>query len=193
MSKGQILICDSSEYIRKNIKNLLYKRGYKVYEATNGLETLRLARTIYPDIVILDVNLWGMNSFKVGNIIEEDNISTVLYMTNNLSSTFLKQIETMKIYSYIKKPIINENLYQMVEFALINSNRIKDLEKKIEDLNLKLESRKIINKAKIILIEKYKISEDEAYNRIRKQSMDRGINMEKLSNEIISDFNKKTK
>lgn len=179
MSKGRILISDSGEYTRINIKNLLLKRGYQTYEATNGLETLRLARSIYPELVIIDLNLWGMNSLKVGKIIEEDNISTVIYMTSNVNKSFLKQIEDMKIYAYIKKPIISENLYQIIEFALINSTKINNLEKKVDVLE-----------AKTILMENLNISEQEAYNRIRKESMDRCISIEKLSKEILNKNNK---
>lgn len=179
MSKRRILISDSSEYIRNNIKNLLLKRGYQVYEATNDSETLRLARSIYPELVILDLNLWGMNSFKVGKIIEEDNVSTVIYMTSNVDKSFLNHIKNMKIYAYIKKPIISENLYQTIEFALINSNKINKLEKKIDVLE-----------AKTILMKNFNISENEAYNRIRKESMDRCISIEKLSKEIRNKNNK---
>lgn len=185
MSKGRILICDSSEYIRTNIKKLLLKRGFQVYEATNGLEALRLARSIYPELVIIDLNLWGMNSIEVGKIIEKDNISTVIYMTSKVDAVFLNEIEKMKLYAYIKKPIIGENLYQIIDFALINSNKINNLKRKVNDLEIEINSRKNIDKAKRMLIKKLNITEEESYSIIRRESMNRCISIEKVAQEII--------
>lgn len=185
MSKGRILICDSSEYIRTNIKKLLLKRSFQVYEATNGLEALRLARSIYPELVILDLNLWGMNSIEVGKIIEKDNISTVIYMTSKVDAVFLNEIEKMKLYAYIKKPIIGENLYQIIDFALINSNKINNLKRKVNDLEIEINSRKNIDKAKRMLIKKLNITEEESYSIIRRESMNRCISIEKVAQEII--------
>lgn len=185
MSKGRILICDSSEYIRTNIKKLLLKRSFQVYEATNGLEALRLARSIYPELVIIDLNLWGMNSIEVGKIIEKDNISTVIYMTSKVDAVFLNEIEKMKLYAYIKKPIIGENLYQIIDFALINSNKINNLKRKVNDLEIEINSRKNIDKAKRMLIKKLNITEEESYSIIRRESMNRCISIEKVAQEII--------
>ncbi|MGO1651645.1 ANTAR domain-containing response regulator [Senegalia sp. (in: firmicutes)] len=185
MSKGRILICDSSEYIRTNIKKLLLKRSFQVYEATNGLEALRLARSIYPELVIIDLNLWGMNSIEVGKIIEKDNISTVIYMTSKVDAVFLNEIEKMKLYAYIKKPIIGENLYQIIDFALINSNKINNLKRKVNDLEIEINSRKNIDKAKRMLMKKLNITEEESYSIIRRESMNRCISIEKVAQEII--------
>lgn len=185
MSKGRILICDSSEYIRTNIKKLLLKRSFQVYEATNGLEALRLARSIYPELVIIDLNLWGMNSIEVGKIIEKDNISTVIYMTSKVDAVFLNEIEKMKLYAYIKKPIIGENLYQIIDFALINSNKINNLKRKVNDLEIEINSRKNIDQAKRMLMKKLNITEEESYSIIRRESMNRCISIEKVAQEII--------
>lgn len=185
MSKGRILICDSSEYIRTNIKKLLLKRSFQVYEATNGLEALRLARSIYPELVIIDLNLWGMNSIEVGKIIEKDNISTVIYMTSKVDAVFLNEIEKMKLYAYIKKTIIGENLYQIIDFALINSNKINNLKRKVNDLEIEINSRKNIDKAKRMLMKKLNITEEESYSIIRRESMNRCISIEKVAQEII--------
>lgn len=185
MLKGKILIADSGEYSRKNLKDLLIKRGYKVFESTDGLGTIRMCRTIYPELVIIDTMLWGMDVFEVGKIIEEDNLSTVIYSTNNVNQGFLNQVEKMKIYAYITKPINKENLYQIVNFSLINANRINNLQNKVDKLENKLKGRKIIDKAKGILMDKNNITEEEAYKLIRKESMDRCEGIEKTASRII--------
>ncbi|MBS4537730.1 ANTAR domain-containing protein [Clostridium sp. D2Q-11] len=190
MLKGKIIIADSGEYTRKSIKDLLTKRGYKIYEATDGLGAIRMCRTIYPELVIIDTNLWGMDAFQVGRIIEEDNLSTVIYITNNVNSNFLEQIKKMKVFAYISNPIMKDNLYQMVEFALMNANKIKNLEKKVSKLQSKLEGRKIIDKAKGILMDKEKITEEEAYKSIRRESMDRCEKIEETANRIIDKYSK---
>ncbi|MBS4534618.1 ANTAR domain-containing protein [Clostridium sp. D2Q-14] len=193
MGEEKIVIADSGEYTRKIIKGLLIKKGYKVFEATDGLGAIRMCRTIYPELAIIDTNLWGMDAFQVGNIIEDDNLSTVIYITNNATSFFLNKIKEMKIYAYITKPIIKDSLYKTVEFSLMNIDRIDTLQNKVNILEDKLRGRKIIDKAKGILIEKYNITEEEAYKIIRKESMDKCKKIEKISKIIIDEENKNIK
>ncbi len=188
MKDYRIVVADSSESSREKICNLLNRKGYKTFQATDGGGALRISRSIKPDIVILDTNLWGMNAYEVAGIIEGDGLSTVIFVTNRPNSDLYDYLKKMTLYAYIIKPFNPEQVYQMVEFAIMNSNRINALSKKIEKLESTLESRKKIDKAKGLVMEKNGMSENEAYNYIRKKSMDLSISMDRMAEKIIKEY-----
>ncbi len=190
MNQNIIIVADSGEVSRRNICKLLGKKGYRIYEATDGAGTIRLARSLYPNLVLIDINIWGTEAFEVAKIIEEDKLSIPVIITPNPSNNFFKKLENMKIFAYIIKPINQVQLYQTVHFCLMNSSRIMSLEKKVEKLENTLAARKAISRAKGILMDKFSISENQAYKMLRKKSMDNCTTMEKVAKIIIRESEK---
>lgn len=128
-----IVIADSGETSRKMISDLLTRRGYRTYQASDGAGAIRHARSIHPHLVIIDVNIWGINAYQAARIIEEDNLSTVIFVTANPDRDFIEKLNSMKVYAYIIKPINSAQLFQMVEFALMNSKKIQLLRKRVKN------------------------------------------------------------
>lgn len=188
MNNYKIVVADSDSTCRKLISELLKKRGYNVYQAGDGGEALRLSRRIYPHLVIMDINLLGINGYKTAKIIEEDRISSVIFSTSNVDSAFYEKLKTMNIFAYIVRPINSEQLYQTVEFSINNIDKVNSLQEKIQHLETELVNRKKIDRAKGIVMEKLKISENEAYKYLRKKSMDYCISMEVLAEKIIKKY-----
>lgn len=188
VQQEKIVVADNDDAFRKAVSDILTKKGYKVYQASDTAGTLRISRSIIPSLVIIDVNLRGMNAFDTARIVEEDNIATVIFITGNPDKSFFNRLEKMNIYAYLTKPINPSQLIQIVEFSIINSYKIKSLKDKVQKLENSIEARKKIEKAKGILIQKLNISEDEAYKRIRKKSMDDCVSMDIISDEIISKY-----
>ncbi|QIB26951.1 ANTAR domain-containing response regulator [Caloranaerobacter azorensis] len=187
--QGIIVVVSSNDKIRNIISGLLKKRGYSIYEASDGASAIRLARSLKPHLVLMDFNLVGAGAYNTARIIEDDNLSSVIFITSNPNKNFIELLKNMTIYAYITIPINPSQLYQIVEFSLINSSKIKELKIKVDKLENKLRARKKIEKAKGIIMRMYNISEDEAYTYMRKKSMDRCITMERLAEEILKDKN----
>ena len=188
MGKYYIVVADSSQSSRSKICTLLNRKGYLTYEATDGAGAIRISRSILPDIVIVDLSLWGMRAYEVADIIEDNKLSTVLFISNNPGRDFYEKIKTMNVYAYITKPIIAEQLYQTIEFTIMNSGKIKKLSNKIEKLETMIESRKKIDLAKGLIIRKLGIGENDAYNILKRKSMDECIAMDKVAEKIISEY-----
>lgn len=186
MDKYSILVADSSEMYRKKVCDLLIKKGYKIFQATNGAGAIRMSRSVFPNLVLMDMNIWGMPSYEAARIIEDDKLSNVVFITNNLNQSFYEKLKGMNIFAYIKKPINPEQFYQVVEFSIMNSNKINSLIKKVKKLENTLESRKKLDRAKGILMEKLNITEDEAYKILRRKSMDACISMSEMAEKIIN-------
>ena len=187
MGKYGILVADSGESSRISICSLLNKRGYTTYQASDGASTLRVARSVHPDIVLIDLNLWGMNAYSVGEIIEADKISSVLYLTANPDENLHQRLEKMMLFGYITKPIQKEQLYQIVEFAAVNSAKMKCLSSRIELLERTIENKKRIDLAKGLLIKRLGIDENQAHGILRKRSMDACIPLEDAAEMVIGE------
>jgi len=188
MKAYRIVVADSSESSREKICNMLNRKGCKTFQATDGAGAIRISRSAKPDLVILDMNLWGMNAYEVAGIIEGDRLSTVVFATNRPDSDLYGYLKRMTLYAYILKPFNQEQVYQIVEFAIMNSNRIHSLSDKIQNLEQTLESRKKIDKAKGLIMEEFSLNENEAYQYLRKKSMDLSIPMDKMAENIIKAY-----
>lgn len=188
MENYKILVASNDSKCREMVIELLKKKGYKVYQASDSGGVLRISRSIFPDLIIMDINLSGINAYKTAKIIEEDKVSNVIFVTHNLDSAFYEKLKTMNVFAYIMKPINSEQLYQTVEFSIYNIEKVKSLQEKIVDLETALENRKKIDRAKGIVIQRLKLSEDDAYKYLRKKSMDMCISMDKLAEKIIKKY-----
>lgn len=188
MDNYKIVVADRDSKYREMVSELLKKRGHIVYQATDSGGVLRISRSMFPDLVIMDINLLGINAYKTARIIEDDKVSSVIFITNNLDSAFYEKLKIMNIFAYIIKPIKSEQLYQIVEFSINNIIKLRGLQDKIEKLETTLENRKKLDKAKGIVMKKLNISEDEAYKFLRKKSMDMCIPIDKVADKIIKKY-----
>lgn len=190
MNNYSIVVADSSETSRKMISNLLVKKGYRIYQATDGAGAIRISRKIFPSLVIIDENIWGMKAHDAACIIEEDGLSTVIFVTNSPNTAFYEKLRKMNIFAYINRPINADQLYQVVEFTLMNSGKINSLEKKVKKLEDTIADRKKIDRAKGLLMEKKGITENEAYKLLRKKSMDECVSLGKIAEKILRNMTK---
>lgn len=186
--KHSIIVAHSKKNMRIKLCRLLNKKGYITYQATDGASVLRSARSYNPTLVLIDMNLKGMYPLKVGKIIESNHLSSVVFLTHTVDQTFMNAIQKMNIYAYLQKPFTASQLYQTIEFSIINLQKISHLKAKVDQLEKNLEDRKIIAKAKGIIIEKERMTEEEAYNYLRQKSMDECISIRDLSIRIIKDY-----
>lgn len=183
--KHSIIVAHSSHSKRKRISTILAKRGYKIYNVSDGGSAIRLTRKITPTLVIIDSRINGMNAFDVGEIIEGNRLASVIFITCSLTGQVQETLKKMNLYAYINSPISREQLLQVVEFAIINATKINTLKMKIDSLEEKIESHKVVSKAKGLLMNKYDLTEDEAYDVIRTRSMNDGKPMKSIANNII--------
>lgn len=188
MNNIRIVVADSNDKSRKMLCELLIKKGYKTFQAADGAGVIRICRSIFPELVIMDNNLLGINAHKATEIIEEDKLSSVIFTVTSPNITFYEKLKNRNIFAYITKPINTDQLYQMVEFSISNSNKIRLLEKKIEKLENTLESRKKVDRAKGIVMEKLNITENEAFKWLRKKSMDKCVSMDKIAEKVIEKY-----
>lgn len=180
MVKGKIIVADSKFKSRIVLREVLARNGYNVVaEVSNVPELLRKARKLYPDLVIVDADIEGGSIYEAANIIEYDNLAGILIVSNSA------QVVDLDVCPQITGPFTEETFLSVVDTCLRYTERFASMRSKIQKLQDKLESRKLVDKAKGILMDKLEISEEQAYRRLQKLSMDRSQPMKDIAKTII--------
>jgi AmiR/NasT family two-component response regulator len=185
--KRKILLVDDDPLIRADIKDMLLDRGYNIIgEASDGFEAVEECKKHSPDLVILDIDMPILDGIKAGKIINKENLAGgILLLTSFEGDEYLEKAKSIGAFGYIVKPPNEKIIIPTIEMCLSKVEEFEKMKKNLDDINSKLTERKIIEKAKGILIKEYSITEEDAYSRIRKLSMDKRTTMVEISKTII--------
>lgn len=184
-------MCINNKKIEANVQLNLKKSGYNVLTCEDGNSLIRLAHTRHIDLVIIDEELRGLRAIDVVNIIYTEKICPILIVANDFRNDYIDWIEKGWIYSSLRLPMEQAELLRVVKGAIANGERMLSLDREIKKLRKELADQKLIERAKIILIEKRSCTEEEAYTYIRKMSMNKGMPMEKIAQAIIKSLDPK--
>ncbi|HHY60944.1 MAG TPA: ANTAR domain-containing protein [Clostridia bacterium] len=171
---------------RKKIKVFLTRQGFTVVDETaDGTNALRRIRAVHPDLIVADADLPGLSGMKLAEIVEEEDIAPIIVVTNSDKDGLWLDFEHPTGIVFLQRPLTRQGLLQTVQLSLISSYRIKHLKEDIKKLQHQLEERKLVERAKGILMEKNRLTEQEAYRLLQKQSMNTGTPLAELAKAII--------
>ncbi len=184
---GKIVIAEDEPITRMNIAEMISEKGYNVVgEAADGFDAVELCKNKRPDLAILDVKmpiLDGLNAAKI--IISKGYAKSVILLTAYSSKEFVEKAKEVGVMNYLVKPLTEEVVLPAVELAIHNANMISDYKEEAQKMQEKIDTRIAIERAKGILIKKYSYSEEEAFQYIRKLSMDKRGTMKEMAQIII--------
>ncbi len=182
----RIVIADDEPIIRLDLKKMLESCGYDVVgEAGDGVKALELARSLKPDVVMLDVKMPEMDGIDAARIITDEKIAPVLLLTAYSQMDLVSRARDAGVYSYLVKPFKETDLMPQIEVAVARWGAFSRIEEQASDLEEKLESRKSVDRAKGILMDQYGLKEQEAFRRIQVQSMNTRKSMREIAEAII--------
>ena len=186
MSQIKAVIADDEAIIRMDLKALLEDLGHIVIgEAADGQRALELTRSIRPDVVIMDIKMPIMDGLDAAKIINEEKLSPVLLLTAYSQKDLIERAKEAGVFAYMIKPFQESDLMPAIEIAVSRYLEMQELESTIGDLSEKLETRKIVDRAKGILMDKYNLREADAFRRIQQQSMNQRRSMKEIADAII--------
>ena len=185
--QNRIVIADDEPITRMDIAEMLDDAGYNVVgSAADGFDAVELCKKLKPDLVILDVKMPLLDGLMAAKIINEEKLAnSIMLLTAYSGKDFIEKAKDVGVLSYLVKPITKEALAPAVEIAIHRGKEIEDIKLAQIKANEKFETRKLIDRAKSILMNQKKYSEEEAYNYIRKMSMDKRCEMKDIANIII--------
>lgn len=183
----RIVIADDEPITRMDIREMLEEAGYNVVgEASDGFDAIEMCKKFLPNIVIMDIKMPLLDGINASKIIIQENLADGIILLSAYSDTnFVEKAKEAGVIGYLVKPLDNKSLMPAVEVALAKAKEIKDIKTNMINVQKKLEARKIIEKAKGILMSEQGITEEEAYSMIRNLSMKKRVTMEDISEIII--------
>jgi response regulator NasT len=186
VDSARILIAMNDASASK-LKSILNQNGINtIGQVSDGQECLRKVKLLGPDIVILEYDLPLLNGHEVSKVILDEKVCDVILIVNDsLQKNFVSDMTDEIGFVCIVKPVSKVTLVNTVELMIKTKRKIARLEKEIEDLKEVLNTRKEVEKAKGLLMKHLKLSEAEAFKRIQKQSMDKGISMREIAKAIV--------
>jgi len=184
-TKYRILVAEDETLIRMDLVEMLDEAGYEVVaEASNGEEAVKLAVEVKPDLSILDVKMPVLDGISAAEKIIS--ISPVLMLTAFSQKDLVERARDAGAMAYVVKPFTINDLVPAIEISVSRHRQMKSLETEVADLHDRLETRKIIDRAKGILMKALNLSEPEAFSWIQRAAMDRRITMKEVAEAVIN-------
>lgn len=181
-----VLICDDEPIIRTNLKAMLAELGFEeVLECGDGKRAVDLALGSFPDMAILDVSMPEMDGITAAAEIRKKLKIPIMLLTNAYDATTVKRAAESGVAAFLTKPLRQQDLLPAIELALHHAEEVEDLKERIEDLRETIENRKIIEKAKGMLMEKERVPEAEAYRAMQKLAMDKRKSLRQVADGIL--------
>lgn len=186
VSKPRVLVAEDEALIRMDLVELLNDEGYEVVgQVGNGEAAVTAARELQPDLVVMDVKMPKMDGISAAEIIAEERIAPVVMLTAFSQKDLVAKAREAGAMAYVVKPFDASDVVPAIEIAMARFQEIRAVEKEVEGLEERLESRKIIDQAKGILQERLNLTEQEAFRWVQKTSMDLRKSMREVAEGVI--------
>ena len=187
----KVVVAEDEGLIRMDIVATLNESGYEVVgEAADGEEAVKLATELRPDLIVMDIKMPKLDGISAAEKIAELKIPVVL-LTAFSQSDLVKRAAEAGAMAYVTKPFKPTDLLPALQIALSRHEEITALESEIADITERLETRKLMDRAKSALQTKMNLTEPEAFRWIQKASMDRRLSMAQVAKTVIEQLEKK--
>jgi two-component system, response regulator PdtaR len=183
---GRVLIADDDPVIRMDLRAMLEELGHEVVgEADNGEAACYMARSLKPDLAILDIMMPKMNGLDAAAKLNGERLTAVLLLTAYSEAPMIERATEAGVLAYLVKPFRRQELQPAIEIAITRYREMTALEGALENMQDQAETRRLVGKAKAILVERHGVAEREAYRRLQAQSLALSRSMKDVAEAII--------
>jgi response regulator NasT len=187
MESLRVLIAEDEALTRTILRARLEKLGHQVVaEAENGVQAVEAARTHKPDAIIMDIRMPEMDGIEAARQIISEEPCAILFLTAFSEDSLVEQAGEAGALAYLMKPFRKEDLPPALEVAVKRFRQMQSQGQEIADLKEALETRKLIERAKGILMDRHGLKEDEAFKRIHFQARNQNKKMRDIAQSIIT-------
>jgi len=185
-TRWRIIIADDESLIRLDLREMLTHLGYDVIgEAGDGRSAMELARRLRPDLLIMDIKMPDLDGISAAEELTRERIAPVVLVTAYSDQGLVERAREAGVVGYVVKPFREAELMPVIELSRARFDEFRTLEREVGNLKDALETRKVIERAKGVLMETHGLRESEAFHRIRKTSMDARKSMKEVAEAIL--------
>ncbi|MFC9981848.1 ANTAR domain-containing response regulator [Gordonia sp. NPDC127522] len=182
----RVLVAEDDSLIRMDLIEMLREEGYDVVgEAPNGQVAVELTESLAPDLVIMDIKMPVRDGIDAATEIAEKRLAPVVMLTAFSQRDFIDKARDAGAMAYLVKPFTKADLVPAIEVAVSRYQELKQLEREVATMNERLETRKLVERAKGLLMEKQALSEPEAFKWIQRAAMDRRTTMKAVAQVVV--------
>ncbi|WP_214367069.1 response regulator [Pseudonocardia sp. H11422] len=182
----RVLVVEDEALIRLDLTEMLTEEGYQIAgEAADGEAAVTLARELRPDLVIMDVKIPKVDGIDAAAAIVEEKIAPVVMLTAFSQRDLIERARDAGAMAYLVKPFARHELVPAIELAVSRFAEKRALEDEVETLNERLETRKVVDRAKGLLMSRQQMSEPDAFRWIQRTAMDRRTTMKAVAEAIV--------
>lgn len=186
MPGARVLIAEDEAIPRMGLREMLQEQGYVVVgEATDGQAAVDLARELRPDVVVMDIRMEPLDGISASRILTEERLAPVLLVTAYTDRELIEGAKDAGVFAYVAKPYTEVQLVPQIELALARFAEFQSLVKEAGDARSALETRKIVERAKGLLMQTQHMSEADAYRHIQRLSMNNRRTMREIAEAIL--------
>ncbi len=183
----RVVIAEDEAIIRLDLKESLEEEGYEVVgEAGRGDQAIELARELRPDLAILDIKMPGVDGLTAARTIAAERLCAVLMLTAFSQREIIEEARDAGALAYLVKPFQKNDLIPAIEVAIGRFRELQQLDSEVDSLGEQLESRKLVDRAKGILIDECSMREQEAFTFIQRTAMSERSRMRDVAERIVA-------
>lgn len=186
MTRPRVLLAEDEAIIRLDLRETLEEEGYEVIAETGrGDEVMELVDDCKPEVVILDVKMPGEDGISIARKITAERKAAVLILTAFSQRELIEQARDAGALAYLVKPFQRADLVPAIELALARYREMRSLEEEVGGLERQLESRKLVDRAKGVIMDKHQLKEADAFRLIQRTAMERRLTMARVAELIL--------
>ena len=187
MDALRILIADDESLRVMSLKGQLESLGHKVVaEASNGKEAVHLAEELRPDLAILDIKMPEMDGIEAAQKITAERAIPIILLTAYSERELAERAAIANVSAYLMKPISEQDLLPAIALAMSRFKEFQSLHQEVDDLRDALETRKLVERAKGILMRRLNLTEEEAFRRMQRRSQNENKRLGEIAQAIIT-------
>lgn len=187
--KYRIVIADDEALICMDLREMLEEAGHEVVGiGSDGVEALNLVKEKKPDLAILDVKMPRLDGIQAARMIAHDNLAPVVLLTAFGDEDMIEKAKKSMVFGYVMKPVEEKTLFPAIQIAVSQYRQKKDMVDRVKNMERELAARKIVDRAKGLLMDYYHITEEDAYRRMQQTSMKRGITIADVAQKVVKEI-----
>ncbi len=183
----RVVIADDEPITRMDLKEILESKGYQVVgQAADGFDAVEVCKKVKPDLVLMDIKMPLLDGLSAARIVFDEGLAdTVILLTAYSEKEFIDKAKEIGVGGYLVKPVDEKSIIPNIELAVARSRELRKLRRDMEKVSRRLEDRGVIERAKGIVMSRDNLTEQEAYDYIRKISQAKNVSMRRVAEIIL--------